>query len=216
MTPLVGVVVVDHDGGALTLRCVESLLALDWPRDRLRLVLVDNASVDSLGPKLEGRDPRLSVVRSDVNLGFAGGCNAGIRQLLPEVDYVALLNNDAEADPGWLRALVSALERDPTAGAASSKVLFSSPFVELTLEAPVHVPGRGDRREVGVRVMGARVDGADVWPRTQLVSGFWGPEYDGSQRTSHQWSAGRGVLRLPVSGSMVAAHAELLLAAVGD
>src|SRR5436309_4354859 len=99
MTPRVGVVVVDHNGGALTLRCVESLLALDWPPDSLRVVLVDNASVDSPAPNLEGRDPRLQVLRSETNLGFAGGCNTGIRLLLPDVDHVALLNNDAQADP---------------------------------------------------------------------------------------------------------------------
>ena len=190
MTPLIGVVVVDHDGGDLTVRCVESLLTLEWPPERLRVVLVDNASVDSVAPKLEGRDARLQVVRSETNLGFAGGCNAGIRRLLPDVDYVALLNNDAEAEPGWLGPLVDALEGDPTAGAASSKVLFSSPFVEVALEAPVHVPGRGDNRRLGVRVLGARVDGADGWSRTQFVRGFWGPEHDRGEGVPYQWSAG--------------------------
>jgi GT2 family glycosyltransferase len=215
MTPFVGVVVVDHDGGALTLRCAESLLALDWPPDRMRVVLVDNASVDSLAPKLEGRDPRLRILRSETNLGFAGGCNAGIRVLLPDADYVALLNNDAEADPGWLRALVDALEGDHTVGAAASKVLFSSPFAEVCLEAPVHVRGRGDSRRLGVRVLGARVDGADVWSRTQLVRGFWGPEHDGGGQAPFQWSAESALLRVPVSRTEVD-NAELLLAADRD
>ncbi|MBV8303714.1 MAG: glycosyltransferase family 2 protein [Acidimicrobiia bacterium] len=221
MTALVGVVVVDHDGGALTLRCVESLLGLDWPPDRLRVVVVDNASVDSLAPDLEGRDPRLAVLRSEVNLGFAGGCNAGIRHLLHDVEYVGLLNNDAEADPGWLRGLVAALEGDPSAGAAGSKVLFASQFVEVELEVPVHVRGRGDRRPLGVQVLGARVDGADVWSRTQLVHGFWGPEYDGPGRPPYQWSAGRAVLRVPVGSwdrgpAAARPKAELLLAADSD
>jgi len=211
MTPLIGVVVVDHDGGDLTVRCVESLLTLEWPPERLRVVLVDNASVDSVASKLEGRDARLQVVRSETNLGFAGGCNAGIRRLLPDVDYVALLNNDAEAEPGWLGPLVDALEGDPTAGAASSKVLFSSPFVEVALEAPVHVPGRGDNRRLGVRVLGARVDGADGWSRTQFVRGFWGPEHDRGEGVPYQRSAGSALLRVPV-----AATAELLLAADRD
>ena len=205
MTPLVGVVVVDHNGGALTRRCVESLLALDWPPDRLRVVVVDNASVDQLAPKLERRDPRLSVVRSDVNLGFGGGCNLGIGHL-SDADYVALLNNDAEADAGWLSPLVEALEADPTAGAVASKVLFSSPLVEVELDAPVVVPGRGDGRRLGVRVMGARVDGTDVWARTQLVDGFWGPE---PGPPPYRWTADTALLRVPAPG----AEASLLLAA---
>jgi GT2 family glycosyltransferase len=196
--PLIGVVVVDHEGGELTLRCVDSLLALDWPPDRLQVVVVDNASFDSVTPELEGRDPRLRVLRSEVNLGFAGGCNAGIR-LLPEVDYVGLLNNDAEAAPGWLDPLVAALEGDPSAGAACSKVLFSTSFVEVELEAPIMVPGRGDSRRLGVRVLGARVDGADVWPRTQLVRGFWGLEHEGGDDSAFAWSAESALARVPVS-----------------
>ena len=85
-TPLVGVVVVNYDGGDLTVRCVDSVLALDWPADRLRVVLVDNASSDGVAEKLEGRDPRLTVLRSELNLGFAGGCNAGIRADRPRHD----------------------------------------------------------------------------------------------------------------------------------
>jgi GT2 family glycosyltransferase len=214
-TPLVGVVVVDYNGADLTVRCVDSLLALDWPPDRLQVVVVDNASIDSVADKLEGRDPRLRVFRSEVNLGFAGGCNAGIR-LLPDVDYVGLLNNDAEATTDWLSPLVAALERDPSVGGASSKVLFSSPFVEVELEAPTVVRGRGDKRHLGVRVMGATVDGVDVWPRTQLVSGFWGPQDDGGDDGPYAWSAGLALARVPVSAAADASEARFLLAAEGE
>src|SRR5262249_9533009 len=87
-----------------------------------------------------------------------------------------------------------------------SKVLFSSPFVEIELEAPATVPGRGDTRRLGVRVMGARVDGADVWARTQLVHGFWGPE---PGEPPYQWTADRALVRVPAPRS----EASLLLAA---
>jgi GT2 family glycosyltransferase len=208
----VGVVVVNHDGAALTLRCVASLLALDWPADRLRVVVVDNASSDGVADELDGRDPRVTVLRSPVNLGFAGGCNAGIRALAG-VDYVALLNNDAEAGPRWLRPLVAALEADPAAGAASSKVLFASPFVEVELDVPTFVPGRLDRRRLGVRLAGAQVDGVDVWARTQLVRGFWGPEHARADMPAFQWSAGAALVRLPVPAASGASRASLLVAA---
>src|SRR5437764_911760 len=105
--PLVGVVVVNYDGGPLTVRCLESLQALEWPRDRLRVVLVDNASSDGVAADVRRRMPAVSVLSAGTNLGFAAGCNLGIGELAG-CDYVALLNNDAVAEPGWLAALVSA------------------------------------------------------------------------------------------------------------
>ena len=54
------------------------------------------------------------------NHGFAGAVNAGIGRARGE--YVALLNNDMELDPGWLDELVAALDRDPGAGSAACKL----------------------------------------------------------------------------------------------
>jgi GT2 family glycosyltransferase len=57
----------------------------------------------------------------DKNLGLTGGVNAGIA--VAEGDVIALLNNDAEADPSWLEELDAVLLRHPRAGAAASKML---------------------------------------------------------------------------------------------
>ena len=54
------------------------------------------------------------------NHGFAGAVNAGIAHARGE--FVALLNNDMELDPGWLAELVAALDADPAAGSAASKL----------------------------------------------------------------------------------------------
>ena len=206
--PLVGVVVVNHNGGDLTLRCLESLFGLTWPAQRLRVVLVDNASTDGVADTVEEHHPQVIVVRSNVNLGFAAGCNAGIGRLA-DVDYVALLNNDAVADPGWLEPLVDTLAGDHRVGAAASKVLFASRFADVRLDVSTHAPGRGDRRQLGVRVGGATVDGADVWSRTQLVHGFWGIERPGRAGDGFQWSAATALLRVPSAG--VGSVAALLL-----
>lgn len=114
----VRVVVVDHDGGALTERCIESLRRTLWEGE-LEIVLVDNASRVPVATTW----PDVHVVHCEHNRGFAGGANAGIGSL-DDVDAIALVNNDAVVDPEWLTPLVRALDADPSIGAASPKIRF--------------------------------------------------------------------------------------------
>ena len=114
----VRVVVIDHDGGSLTERCIESLRATQWS-GALDIVLVDNASTVPVSTTW----PEVRRIRCDRNLGFAGGANVGIGAL-DDVDAIALVNNDAVVEPGWLAPLVDALDADPSVAAASPKIRF--------------------------------------------------------------------------------------------
>ena len=71
---------------------------------------------------LADRYPEVRVVGWPENRGVAAAFNEGVRQC--RGDLLALLNNDMELDPGWLAATVAALDADPQAGAAASKILF--------------------------------------------------------------------------------------------
>ena len=206
----VRVVVVNHNGGDLTISCLESLLASEWPPEALDVVLVDNGSTDGVAARVTTELPAVRVIDAGANLGFGGGCNLALADL-DGVDYVALINNDARVDPGWLPPLVEALESDPSVGAANPKILFADRFVDLNLTSATGTRGLGDRRPLGVRVSGARVDGADVAERMQLVSGFWGLEHSADGEGSFQWTAGDAHVRVPAGGSC-----ELRLAADED
>jgi GT2 family glycosyltransferase len=196
----VRVVTLNFNGGDLTLACIATLHATDWPTDRLDITLVDNASRDGVVDAVRGRWPGVRIISSGENLGFAGGMNLGLRAL-DDVDYVALVNNDVTVSPGWLRPLVDALVDDPGLGAACPKILFSTPFVEIELEVPTSRRGRGDRRELGARVSGARVGGDDVGAGVQLLDGFWGPEpaARADPSTAAQWTRARARLRVPTT-----------------
>ena len=172
----------------MTLRSLAALGDVDWPEDRLDVVLVDNASSDGVAARVRHEMPWVRVLESPRNVGFAGGCNLALRDLR-DVDYVALLNNDAIADRNWLRPLVDALEADAGLGAANPKVLFAPSFVALTLEAP---PGSG------VTVTGVEVDGADVWERTQFGHGCETSATRGSGRERACRVSGRAEIRVPV------------------
>ena len=116
----VTVVVVTLAGPAPDRACLESLSAQTLPH---RLVVVDNASTDGTAAFLAAEHPEATVVTTPENLGFAGGVQAGLDVV--ETPYAALLNNDAEAEPGWLEALVGHLEAHPEAAAVTSRMVLA-------------------------------------------------------------------------------------------
>jgi len=207
----VRVVVVNFNGGDITLTCLHSVLATDWPDGDLEVVLVDNASTDGVAAAVKTTLPAVTVIESGSNRGFAGGCNLAMHDL-SEVDYVALLNNDATVDPGWLRPLVDAMEADPAIGAASPKILFTGAFVSLMLESSTAVRGLGDRRPLGVRLSGARLDGEEAFGRLHLVDGFWGLEHGHPPEEVFQWTDGTAHLRVPARPDGTLPEVQLRLA----
>lgn len=117
--PRVAVVVLNWNGSEDTVRCVESVRAL--PYDAASIIVVDNGSTDSSVEHLRRFLPDVDLVETGSNLGFAGGCNAGIRQALrDEAEYVWLLNNDTRIEPGTLSALVAEADANPCVGAVGS------------------------------------------------------------------------------------------------
>ncbi len=102
--------------------CIESLQACEYPE--LKLIIVDNASVDDSGKRLQTRFPEHAFVFNQENVGFARGCNAGIRVALkdPACAYVLLINNDATLAARGLQYAVEAAESDPQVGLVGGKV----------------------------------------------------------------------------------------------
>jgi GT2 family glycosyltransferase len=206
MIPRVRVVVLNFNGGDLTLHCVESLTRVSWPHDRLDIVVVDNASTDGSADAVISKYPWIRVIWSSKNLGFAGGNNLALRELT-DTDYVALLNNDTTVEPGWLSPLVKTLEADPSLGAACSKILFAPRFLSVRFYGRSFKPGRGDARDLLVKVSGIRVDGVDRWRDSQFAEGWWGIERGGGSESIFQWARPGAALRIP-TGS----HVSLRLA----
>jgi GT2 family glycosyltransferase len=211
-TGAVRAVVLNYNGGDLTLDCLHRLCATEWPAGRFEVVLVDNASSDDVVTRTRDELPEVRIITNDRNLGFAGGCNRALRDL-DGVDYVALVNSDLLVEPSWLAPLARALRRNATVGAACPKIVFASHFREVELRCATHRRGRLDSRRLGVRLSGTRVNGSDVSRDTQLSDGFWGAEHGPQPEPSFQWTSGRAVLRVPVAEQNPADECQLRLAA---
>ncbi len=118
MPPRVAIIVLTYNGVEDTLACLASLERLDYPREHYCIVVVDNASQDGTPAAVREACSRAVVIENGANLGFAAGNNVGLRYALAQgFDYALLLNNDTEAAPNLLSALVAAAESDPRAGA---------------------------------------------------------------------------------------------------
>ncbi len=118
---VVSVVLVNFRGADDTITCIAGLRELDWPADQLEIVCVDNDSGDDSVSRIRAADPDVLLIDAAENLGFAAGCNLGVRRSSGE--FVAFLNNDARPDNKWIRAAVQAFNDGPDVGSVASKVL---------------------------------------------------------------------------------------------
>jgi GT2 family glycosyltransferase len=88
----------------------------------IEIVVVENGSSDGTVELLRESYPDVTVLAQPVNLGFAGGVNVGLRYALHRGHaFVALLNNDAVAEPTWVEHLVAEMSRDERVGMVASK-----------------------------------------------------------------------------------------------
>ena len=129
-------VVVNYNGGDEVLACLRALLASDWPRECLDVVVIDNGSVDGSVERVASELPDVRVVRSPGNLGYPA-----INQVVSDltgVDLVAIVNPDAVVAPECLRLLAEALDEDDRVGAACPKILLDGGYreVRFSLDGP--------------------------------------------------------------------------------
>jgi GT2 family glycosyltransferase len=112
-------VIPSWNGRKLLETCLPAVLGSSVTVD---VVVVDNGSHDGTCAWLEEAYPQVRTIRNAHNLGFAAAVNQGIRA--SHTEWVALLNNDAVAQPAWLEELLEAGQSDTRVGAVASRMMF--------------------------------------------------------------------------------------------
>lgn len=113
------VIVVNFNRVSLLRDCLQSLarqegVSCEW-------IVVDNGSSDGSAEMVEQEFPDAILIRNRENLGFCAANNQGIQAARAE--FVALLNNDAVAEPQWLYELLEETRFSPMVGMVASKIL---------------------------------------------------------------------------------------------
>lgn len=100
--PFVTIIIPVYNRAAEIAACLESLSALRYPRSKLEIIVVDDASKDDTAAVVKGFGVRLITLRR--NQGPAAARNAGTAMARGEI--IAFIDSDCLADPGWLEDLI--------------------------------------------------------------------------------------------------------------
>jgi GT2 family glycosyltransferase len=148
----------------------------------LEVIVVDNASREDEATVIEQRYPQVTVIRSDENLGFAGGNNLGIRAAKGK--YLLFLNNDTLLDVSLqtseIRHLVSRMESDPKIGVVCPKIRFAwgnraiqfagyTPLSPVTMRNKAIGFGEADRGQYDVAHPTPYAHGAAMMVRREAI-----------------------------------------------
>jgi GT2 family glycosyltransferase len=112
-------VVVNYNGGDDLPRCLDALARQSVPVD---VTLVDCASADGSRRLAEAPPPGVRGVPLARNVGFAGGCNAGLAAIPPAVQVVGFFNPDCFPEPDFFAACLGVLAEDPRAGGVAPRL----------------------------------------------------------------------------------------------
>lgn len=128
--PKVYIIVLNYKNYNDTIECLESLLKLRYANKEI--IVVDNASPNDSGKYLEewvskNKEQPIQFILNNINLGYAGGNNTGIRRALQDSNmrFVWILNNDTIVDENALDALVQKMGENPRIGVCGSKLIYN-------------------------------------------------------------------------------------------
>ena len=116
----ISVVIVTWNARAYTEECLGSLFSGNLEQ-RVEVIVVDNASTDGTPEMIRSAFPKVNLIETGANLGFAKGNNIGIRHA--SGNYICLINSDVNVPPDCLSKLRQYMEQNPRVGLVGPKML---------------------------------------------------------------------------------------------
>jgi GT2 family glycosyltransferase len=114
---MISIIIVSWNAKAYLLKCLASLANETYP---LEIIVVDNNSSDGSPEAVAREYPKVKLIRSPENLGFAKANNLGIKAATG--DYLAFVNNDVEVFPGCIPSLVAFSAAHPRVGVVGPQI----------------------------------------------------------------------------------------------
>lgn len=130
--PSISIITVNYNGLRFLKNLFNSISNLNYPEDKIQVIMVDNGSTDGSVEFVRSNFPEVEVLVLNKNSGYAGGNNEGFKRASGQ--YVALINNDCTVDQDWLTAMVNTMNpssSESMVGAVCSKVVFFYKYLVL-------------------------------------------------------------------------------------
>ena len=118
---LVSVITINFNHSTVTEALLDSIFSKNI-YEPIEVIVVDNGSDINPVPQWCKKYPQVKFIRSEVNLGFSGGNNLGIKDA--KGDYLFFVNNDTEVTEGLIGALAGTLDTHPEVGMVSPKIRY--------------------------------------------------------------------------------------------
>ena len=115
----ISIITINYNGLKDTCALIESIPF----NDKMEVIVVDNASKNNEATEIERQFPNVTVVRSEKNLGYAGGNNLGIQAAHGK--YLFIINNDTVFKDFNVQSLIDRLESAPNIGIVCPKIRFA-------------------------------------------------------------------------------------------
>lgn len=143
-------IVVNFRTPDLTASAIEHLCASRLDARPLHVIVVDNGSGDGSADQLAAQFPTIPVIASPQNLGFAGGNNLAIAELLGQIPawtdrndtFVLLINSDVEVDVDAVAICVDFMKAHPSVGIVGPKVVLPDGRLDLACRRGFPTPAR--------------------------------------------------------------------------
>ena len=118
--PRVSIITINYNQVKYTCELLDSLRHVTYPD--VEVIVVDNCSPEDPTERITSQYPEVTYLRSEQNLGFAGGNNLGIKAATGK--YLLFLNNDTEVNPNFLQLLVEAAEQEAQVGIVGPTIYY--------------------------------------------------------------------------------------------
>ncbi len=148
--PSVSISIVNLNGKHYLEQCIPSIKELDYPQDKIEIIVVDNGSTDGSVYYLKKEYRDIKIIENKKNTGFAYANNQAAKAA--EGKFIAFLNNDTKVDKNWLRELIRPVNGNDEIAVAGSKVLSIDGSKLDFAGSMINFEGKGFQIDFGIPV----------------------------------------------------------------
>jgi GT2 family glycosyltransferase len=121
-TPLVSIVIPTHNRKKKLVRLINSILQSNYPRNRLEVIVVDDASIDGTREDIGKLFPQVKIFRNEVERLVSASRNIGLKA--SNGDYIFFIDDDNVVDTYAIKYLIDCLEKHPEIGVCAPLMLY--------------------------------------------------------------------------------------------